>query len=335
LFCRNIERVPPSPLACRRALASALVLACGHARGARAATPLSAEIEVERGPGADGCPERDALVREIAAIIGPEARLGTNGGDVRASISFARSTAGFQSTLRLSGARAGERTLTDTGPTCTALGRAVGITIALLLDPGLDPEPARPAALPPPPPPTRLTARTSDTSDATSAFVGVTFGPAIGLVGAPTVDGGIGLDLGVGRHFFFQLDGHAAASRATAFDMGTVEVGLVTGRLRACASPTGDAALRLGLCAAVAAGQLRGEGRGYATDDRAAAMAWMGAGGGVQVAAMLGRRWRVGLGADVLVPVRKSTFSIGNRGVAFQSSALAAVLGASVGVKLW
>jgi hypothetical protein len=37
----------------------------------------------------------------------------------------------------------------------------------------------------------------------------------------------------------------------------------------------------------------------------------------------------------VLVPVRKSSFSIGNRGAAFQSTAAAVVLQASLGVKLW
>jgi hypothetical protein len=298
-----------------------------------AAAPLSSELRVERAGDAEGCPDRAALARLVAGIVGATPSDGAAA--VRADVSFARAPSGFEATLRLMGAREGERTLTDTGPTCTALGRAVAITLALLLDPELD---ARPP--PPPPAPPVVVAPAVAVAPApaprpSSGFFGVVMGPALGLVGPATVDGGLGLSVEWRRHTFVQLEARHAVARATAFDTGSVDVSLSSARLRLCGLTRREAVVRAGLCVSGIAGVLRGEGHGFAAGDGAASIPWAGGGGGAQVTATLGGRWLIGLGADLLRPVRKSTFSIENRGVAFASSRDAATFQATLEVKLW
>src|SRR5579862_6095631 len=100
----------------RVALAAAVV---GVARTPSAsAAPLTAELVVERAPGADDCPDGDGLARLIERIVGPGAGgLVRPGGEVRASVRFSRDASIYRATLLLAGAKQGERTLTDTGPT--------------------------------------------------------------------------------------------------------------------------------------------------------------------------------------------------------------------------
>jgi hypothetical protein len=318
--------VSPLGAVARIALAAAVV---GVARTpSTSAAPLTAELVVERAPGADDCPDGDGLARLIERIVGPGAGgLVRPGGEVRASVRFSRDASIYRATLLLAGAKQGERTLTDTGPTCTALGRAVGITMALLLDAGLE------AASEPPPPAAVVAAPAPRVSQ---GFVALTVGPALGLVGGSSLAAGLGLGVRLRRRVWLELDGQYVAPRATAFDGGEVDVSLVAARLHLCGVLDGDAAVvLLAACAAGAAGDLRGTGRGYATADGTGQLAWLAAGGGLCVSRPLGRRWLLGVAGDALSPVHKSTFSIGNRGVAYQSSPVAAILQVSVGVKIW
>lgn len=325
----------PSPPGARPVrFALALATACVGVAAPAAAAPLSAELSVARGAGAEDCPDRDALGRIVERIGG---RL-RPGGEVRAEVQFARAVTGYQAVLRLEGAKEGERTLTDTGPTCTALGRAVGITLALVLDAGLEApsEAAPPVVSALPPAASVVVASDLPEPPSTAGFLAITAGPALGLVGAPSLAGGLAFELRAGRRLRVRLDGQYVAPRATAFDSGEVDVTLVAARLRACGVVAGlDAPVQLALCAAGAGGQLRGEGRGYAVRNDAATLGWVAAGGGVELGGGLGRRWTWGVGADALAPLWKSTFSIENRGIAFRSSAAAVVVQASLGVRLW
>jgi hypothetical protein len=343
-------RSPPGAVA-RIVLASAAAWA-GLALSRRVvAAPLSTELSVEREDAAADCPDAAGLARLVERIVGPGAGgpVVRPGGDVRAAVRFSRGAATYEAALALTGARQGARTLTDTGPTCAALGRAVAITMALLLDAGLDSEAPRP----PPPTPVAVAvaspavaplassrasssrASSSPASRATDGTLAVTLGPALGLVGGATLASGLAVMMGVGRHLALSLDGQYVAPRGTAFDAGEVDVTLLAARLRACGVLDNEGAVRLGACAAGAAGRLRGEGRGYAFADGVATLTWAAAGGGIEASRALGRRWRAGLSADALVPLRKSTFSITNRGVAFQSSPVSVMLEASFGVVLW
>jgi hypothetical protein len=301
------------------------------------AAPLTADLGVERAAGAEDCPDASALEAMIARILDAPvgARpIGAAGGEVRASVAFSRSAAGYQATLRLSGAKEGQRTLTDTGPRCAALGRAVSITMALVLDTGeeLAPPPAPSvtvvAAIAPPPPPAPRTL--------TSGVLSLTGGPAFGVVGPPSVTGGVELDVGVGRRLHLQVSGQYVAPRSTAFDMGAVNVGLLTAGLGICGVLNDpEASVHVGVCAWGARGRLRGSGTGFPAANEAHALTYWGVGGGLQVHGPLTRRFILGAEADVLIPVRSYTFSVGNRGVAFQSDGVAGMLHLAVGFEIW
>jgi hypothetical protein len=323
-------RIPP------RVGASAAVVLVGLASTASvAAAPLSVELAVARAPGAEDCPDRDGLARVIERLVDTAGSAGRvrPGGDVRAEVGFSRVASIYRATLRLAGAKQGERTLTDTGPTCTALGRAVGITMALLLDDGLPEAPRVDMASPTPPAPR---AREGLREASSEGFVALDAGAGLGLVGGPAPAAGLAFGVRLRRRAWLELDGRYVAPRATAFAGGDVDVSLVFARLRACGALTGDgAAMLVAVCGEGAGGWLTGRGRGYASADGTARLPWGAAGGGLRGRRRLGGRWSLDLAADVLAPLRTSTFSVANRGVAFRSTTPAVMLQLGVGFVLW
>jgi hypothetical protein len=323
-------RIPP-----RVGLAAAVVLVGLASVAKGAAGPLSVELAVERAPGAEDCPDREGLARVIERLVDTDGATGRihPAGDVHAEVGFSRVASIYQATLRLAGARQGERTLTDTGPTCTALGRAVGITMALLLDDGL---PEAPLVAATPPPPAAPRAREASHEASSEGFVVLDAGAGFGLVGGPAPAAGVAFGVRLRRRAWLELDGHYVAPRATAFAGGDVDVSLVFARLRACGVLTGDgAALLVAVCGEGAGGELVGRGSGYASADGTARLPWGAAGGGLRGRHKLGGRWSLDLAADVLAPLRTSTFSVARRGVAFQSTTPAVMLQLGVGVVLW
>jgi hypothetical protein len=297
--------------------------------GAAVAAPR-ADLTVARALGAEDCPDAAALETMLARIEGT----GPTGGEaaVEASVAFGRSAVGYAAELRVRGGQDGERTLTDTGPTCTALGRAVSITLALILDAHAElAPPTLVIASPPPAPPVAPAPAPATRSGVLSA----TLGPAFGLVGKPTLAGGLELDVRLARRLIIEAGGQLAAPRSTTFDTGSVQVGLAVALVGVCgvlADP--DASLVVAACARGVAGQLRGEGAGFASSN-GATLGWWGAGGGLEVRGAVGRRWLLGASADVIAPLRRDTFSVGNRGVAYGSDAVAAMLRLGIGWRIW
>jgi hypothetical protein len=295
------------------------------------AAPLTAALEVQRGAGADGCPDATALEGAIARILNAPEETRASADRVRARVTFSRTGSGYEAAVRLDGAKVGERTLTDTSPTCAALGRAVGITLALVLD-------TREELAPPPAPAVSVvTAKEPAPAPArTSGVLSLTGGSAFGVVGSPSLTSGVELDVGVGRWLLVQASGHYVASRSTEFDTGAVDVGLLAARLGICGVLNDPAApVRVGLCARGVGGRLRGSGSGFPASNEAHALTFWALGGGLQVSTRVARRLVLGAQADVLAPLGTYTFSVGNRGVAYESDAVAAMLQLTVGVQLW
>ena len=263
------------------AAASAAFLALSPSVAA-VAVPLSGELSVERASGAEDCPDRAALATMLGRILkGADDGSGlvASGGDVRAQVQFARAPLGYRATLRLEGARVGERTLTDTGATCTALGRAVSITLALLLDPAqADPPADAPAAVAVSSPPPVLAPTAA--AGVSAGFLAVTGGSALGLVGPLSAAGGLALDLRFGRRLWLQVAGQYVTGRSSPFDTGSVEVALVAAGLHLCGVLNRPLApVLVTACVAGLGGQLRGEGSGFPSSNEAE-LAWFGAGGG-------------------------------------------------------
>lgn len=300
--------------------AGVVVVALLEAGAGDAPRPL--DLRVERRAGATDCPDERALAASTAEID----RRATPG--VQAEVTFERQEAGYRATLRLHGAKQGERTLTDTGPTCAALGRAVAITLALSL--AGEPEAPPPAPEPPPPAPP------PPPSPRAGVLVGVTSGAALDLVGAPSLAFGADVGVALGRRVSIEAGGRHVLARTSTFQPGSVSVSLDAAVLRLCGVLAGvDGRWQAVACAAGAAGRLRGEGAGYPTST-AATNPWAAAGGGVDARRRLGGgRWVATLGVEALAPLRQDTFSIENGGVAYRSAAVSWMMRLGVAVRVW
>src|SRR5204862_5615076 len=168
-----------------------------------------------------------------------------------------------------------------------------------------------------------------------SVLVGVSGGVAFEAVGAASPAGGVDVGVAIGRRLSMEAGGRHVLARSSALDPGEVRVSLDAAVLRLCAAVAGvERALEARVCAAGAAGVLRGEGAGYPTSI-AASSAWLAAGGGLDGRWRLDDRWLLVLGAEALAPLRQDTFSVQNRGVAFRSSAVSWTMRLGVAVRVW
>jgi hypothetical protein len=278
---------------------------------------------VTRAPDAVDCPDQDALRTSIEHILG-ERLSAPNREGITAEITFTREGAAYVASLRLRGEKAGERTLRDPGPECTALAEGVAVTMALLLDPG-DAAPAEAE-------PVREAERREKA--ASSGWLAVSAGPAVGLVGAtsPALGAEIGVELF--RHWSFRLGGVGVLPRSSAAGEGSVSVSLLAAHATICgAVATFEAAIRPALCAHAAGGVLSGEGVGYETND-SKQFSWFAGGVGAELGGRLSRFvW--GAEASLLVPTRKQSFSAEPAGIAYDSSAVAAIFSVRAGAILW
>jgi hypothetical protein len=215
--------------------------------------------------------------------------------------------------------------LEDEGPTCAALAEAVGVTLALLLDPV--PRPDLPAP-PPPQAPAIITGR------AAIGWIGISAGPVFGETPGTTL--GIGPTLGVElERWSIALGGTETLSRSVRFASGAVRVGLTSGTLQLCRMiDVRGEALRAGACARAGAGQYRGEGDGYPMTT-SVRLPWMAAGGGLRVGGRWGRRLLWGVSGILMIPIWRQTFSVENAGVAYESAAVGGTLAVELGVRLF
>jgi hypothetical protein len=315
------------------------VLSAGAAR----AQPPSASFAVTRLDGADGCPDAAALDASVARILGV-APVASPRPEVRVEVEFARGPSGTRATLRLAGAREGERTLTDTGPTCAVLGRAVAITLALILEgtEGGDAS-SRPAlgalaasaSAPLPSTPAETVPTATSSRRTTSGFVSLVAGPIVGAVGAPSVSGGLELELRVGRRAHFLARGDYVPARAAALDKGTVDVSLLAVHAGACGLLDDPArAVHVSLCGVAGGGRLRGVASGFPSSE-AATLIWLAAGGSVRLETVVAGRWLLTSGVIVEAPLHKYSFSVENVGTAYRSRDVTAMLHLGIGVQIW
>ena len=306
---------------------------------AAVATPLDAELEVERAEAASDCPDADALrarvelIRRAPLCASADAK---EAGLVRVSVRFVRTPAAYQAELRLEGAKHGERTLQDRSDGCEPLADAVSVALALSLDQGGElGVPARPSeqvAASPARPARPASTEPREPSAASRPWhlgTAVEGGPAFGFAAplswsvaahAEGKKGGLGLELGVRSVLPSTTDAGAARLRTSWLFA------------EAAVCRTWGEAYALGLCARFAAGRVHGEGVGYA-ESRAASLAWLAPGAGVTFGGSLAGPLVWGLTGTLWVPVRRLTFSVENGGTVWRASAVSATLGLVAGVR--
>jgi hypothetical protein len=299
-------------------------VAAGLRSSVAVATPdgvelAGAALQVEARPGAEDCPDAEALSRRTAAHGTPR-RLESSA--LAIHVEFRRNDAGYEATVSTTGRTQGARELTAAGPTCDPLAAATSLVLAVLLD-LRPPEEAKVERAPPPNEPTPKKA-------APSLFRYVALGPhasaAYGLLGSgPSAAFGGTTRLRLG-YVEAELGGFSAVERSISYSTGFADLNLAAGSIGLCGypNPIGTAA-ELGACAAVLVGGMRASGRGFYADDDDAAL-WLAGRFGVTLALPLTRHWATRLGLDVLLPFRRYSVVVDRVGAVFDPPAAAVVL---------
>jgi hypothetical protein len=312
--------------------ASALLLAKGaQAEPARAALQLRVERSAEAQ--AKGCADEAELQRRVAKLMLKAESATVHAIRIDVRFYFVAATRELFAEVSASGPKPGQRTLRDVGPGCDALSGGVAVAIALLLDElehAEAAEPSSPPSLPvsPPPPaeepPARLPPAPSRTR--TAFRLGAELGGGYGLGGSGTALGS--LRAGVRRG---ALRADVAVSgtwpRTSRFDTGELRTSLWFASARGCWLL--GQRLALGPCVQLGVGRLRGEGTGY-EEARTANLPWTAAGLGLGAEVPLGDTVRATFGATLWLPFERQTFSVQNRGTAWESARAAGILSAGI-----
>lgn len=279
---------------------------------------LSAAIVVSRAPDARDCPDTEQFAARVERISGTPL-VSPEGARAVLRADFSRAGNAYEARLLLSGSRQGERVLRDESPTCEPLADAVAVATALLLDPASRP----PAAHEPPAPaPSWL-----------GFWLSGRFGAGAGVVGGPSWIAGGALGASLGPLTLVELGGALTGTQESQLGGGAVEVRLWFVELGAFRSLTGER-FKLGPTLHLMAGALRGEGTQYPVTSSASLM-WLAIGAGVRTDFAVGPSLRLGARAQVVVPARNHSFSVGYVGTAYESSTIAGVAGLVLDVRLW
>ena len=276
-----------------------------------------APFRVERGPGAESCPDTPQLSHEIELLRGHR-----EAGEASYDVHFERTSTAYVARI-VSATDRGERKLTDDGKNCDALGKATAVTLALLLDaeprPAAEAEPARAARPVPPPAPPESASGPSVESPrrAARAFTIHAGGALLAGVVRPVAAGvvaGFGLrtpELQLG------LGGVWIVPSSIALSPGQVRASMLAAKLDACLAVARPAFARVDVCSGLLAGFVHAEAHGYTRDDEAS-RPWLG------VPLELALRsetvpfgWDAGLA--LVVPVRRQDFQVDGAGVAYRS----------------
>jgi hypothetical protein len=276
-------------------------------------------LMVERGVGAEVCPDADALALRVEVIRGRSTR------DVAGTyrVSFVRKEEGFAAVISTGPTGANVRTLENNGPTCAELAKATALTLALLFDSDVavkkPPEPAvtiAPPPPPPPPPPEQPRFRRDATLSLGATGLAGVLRPALP---AATAEAGI-----AGSRWRMSLGVLWAVPQTLELGPGQVNEQLVSGSIRTCFAPYRQGALRFDVCSGAFVGLVTAEAEGFTRNERHT-RPW------VAVPFELVLAWwstPIGweLGAAGLLPVRRQDFSVDGLGVAYKSPQVGGML---------
>jgi hypothetical protein len=279
------------------------------------------------------CPSAEAVRAELVDLLGAEHASER----VRVDIAVVHEPRGYVAAIVLEvGMHRSERELV--AEHCDALADAAALVIAVTVDPAhavvgdeVVPEPvvvAEPA--PPTPTPTPVTTSQQSRATATSivqkppplrparrrtpGFHARVFG-GLDTGATPGPTGTLGAAVGLrGRWFRAELDGSWAFGRERTVPGGAgASARIARGSLavRGCGVP-GRGRIEVPLCAALEAGALVGRGEGATVQPATAVLPWVAFSGGPALAISVVPRVALLIGADVVVPLWRARFEIGD-----------------------
>lgn len=282
-------------------------------------------LTVERKSGAEGCPDVDALTSRVERIRGRAA----DKVKVGYQVTFAHDDDAWSATIRSSPDATGVRTLEDRGTTCAALAQATAVTLALLLDsdpaPAEEPTPAPSAPPPAPaPPPPKVPIAPVPSQERTAVYATLAMGGSAmaGVIRsvAPALSGEAGVSV---ARWHTGLGVLAVLPQDIALGPGVVRESLLSPFWRICYAPLRRDPWEIAACSGLYLGTLSAEGRNFSINTQQSRR-WLA------VPFELGATYGVGpigvqAAAAALFPLQRQDFRIDNLGVAYESTALAAM----------
>jgi hypothetical protein len=300
----------------------ALLLAGLTTTGAAGRPEVS--LRYERGPGAERCPDDEALRRAVSARLGYdpfregaprviEARIG---GEDSGLVGLLEVTEG--------GAPRGKRQLRSPGTDCVELSGALELSIAIAIDPlasrprlplTTEPEPSGPVPVEAPLPP-RV---------GPDGFAAAGFGGSVGAAPGPTA----GVELAAGARWpwwSLSLEGRADLGASLPVGQGAVSGGLLFATLAPCGHFS-----RFGGCLLIAGGGFRAASSGLA-DSRQETAPFAALGARFLAELRIADRLTVVPHADLLAPLVRTSLWVGTEPV-WRLPLLSVAVGARLSVR--
>jgi hypothetical protein len=244
---------------------SALLTLDGNARAQDAGA-----LSVERGVGAEDCPDVDTLSARIANIRG---RAGASN-SASYSVSFSHTADTYTAVIRSGPNGESQRVLEGHGLVCAALAQATAVTLALLFDSESE-SAAPPKPEPPPPPPPKTPDPLSEPvpvgePERGARIDGTVSLGAAGLVGvlrsvSPAFIGDLGLHM---ARFRAGLGALWSPMQSFTLEPGTVHESLLAGTARTCFALTRAHGLSLDLCSGLFVGVMTAQADGFTRNDQ-------------------------------------------------------------------
>jgi hypothetical protein len=290
----------------------------------------------KRAPGAETCPDREAIMRGVRARLGRRVFVAEPAAQVTIRGEIRRTEEGWQARLVLDdrdGTRVGSRTIDSDRRSCASLEDTIALVLALMVDvakrhirlhvPELDrpsePRP-RPAA-----------------SSTWGAHLSLAGSFSAGLL--PGVSYGPVLRIGVATPGGWSLAASArglAGSQARRQEGGGARLFSWTAGIGVCPPPLAAGPLRLRACAGAEAGQIHARGFDLPRTEEVARPFALAA-GGLHLAWPLPALWELGLSLEALVPWWRDRFAVRGEGgepdVLHRPTAVGVAVALGVGVR--
>ena len=294
-------------------------------------------LRVDRGPGAEDCPDGMSLSERISAIRGrPDAP-----NHETYEVSFSHTADTFSATIRGGPNGESQRVLEGRGPTCAALAQATAVTLALLFDSEADsrsqpkPEPAPPPAPPPKiekppveaiPPPPHAHTHIDSTLSIGAAGLAFVLRPL-----SPAFTGELGLRV---EGFRVGLGVLWNPTQSLSLEPGRVKESLLGGTARTCVALSRGQSVELDVCSGLFVGAVTAHAEGFTQNDRRV-RSWLAVPVELSLAELSGPvGWEVS--ASALGTLVHPDFEVQNLGAAYRSPRVGAMLTfRAVGLWTW
>ncbi len=294
---------------------------------------------VQRAPAAVDCVDAVALADRVNLLVGRKALVPADspGQSFAFEIQLFKAEDGYTAIMLAAGR---SRQLDDPGPTCAGLSDALALTLAILVD--ADEAPPAPPPPPPPPPvvapvPTFVPPPPPPPAPpfAPRLFVTPQIGVSSGLSGDAVPSVALLADLRVAGPFSILAGFTWMPSQDVPLAPGRVEVQLMYGQIAGCLGAWRFAdRVRLGGCAQLDVGAIRGKGIGYGVNGEVT-RPWtaLGLAGMLDVRVADPLYWSSRI--EAVVVTQQEGFQIDNVGIAFDPAPVGVVVATGVGVRFF